>query len=197
MIEYCSECSLWKDCKDYCDNARRYRQYIKTIRSADCRNKNLDPDSPIGKGYMAEALVSKFLGIPTCFDVTDNFSHPGHDILEHDDWGIINVKSSALLTLGWGYEYLGWTFGIKKNKYPDFFFCIGYDECRSHVKCVYYIPNEYDISDMAKIYINSSWSPEEDPYYWFKEDPKPWDDMLHTLKLDKCRVLRSKKTAQK
>lgn len=37
------------------------------------------------------------------------------------------------------------------------------------------------------------WFPKKNPYYWFKQDPKPWDDLFHNLKLDNCPVLRPKK----
>lgn len=50
-----------------------------------CRNRELDPDSAPGFGYVISVLVSKFLGIKTCFDITGDFNYPMHDLMEHED----------------------------------------------------------------------------------------------------------------
>jgi len=174
---------------NYCGKCINKYDYNKEhVRNkADCRNNDLDPGSSPGFGYMNEVLVAKYLGIKTCFDITGVFNYHGYDLLEHDDWGLINAKGSKLLN-ECNHRYH--TFNINKNKKPDFFFCVGYDEYRKHVLTVYYIPNDDCISQLDKLYINLDWSPEENPYYWLKEDPKPWDNLFHSLKLNNCPVLR-------
>jgi len=159
--------------------------YKKTC--ADCRNGRLDPDNSPGRGYISEILVAKFPGIKTCFDITNNFNYPKYDLLEHEDWGLINAKGSKL---HYGDNH---KFAINKNKKANFFFCTGYDEFWRHILAVYYIPNDEYINKLARLHINMKWSLEENPYYWFKEDPKPWDELFHTLKLDDCPVLKSRK----
>lgn len=178
--------------------------------SADCRTRNLDPYSTSGIGYITETLVSKFLKIPTCFQITDNFHYPGYDLLEHEDWGLINVKGSKLyIRTIRADEQPFWSFGIKRNTIPDFFFCIGYDvysfnqirnrlsyiqpqpqlSCHLiNVESVHIIPNEEYVSRLMNIYI-----PEfgYSKFGIFKEDPDPWNDLFHTLKFDNCPVLRA------
>lgn len=173
----CYGCS--KSCKTY--NERRKL-------SAACRNGNLSPKSSVGKGFISEILVAKFLDIRTCFDITGNFNYPGYDLLEHEDWGTINVKSSSLLKNRFH------TFGTRKSIKPDFFFCIGYDENRKHVIAVYIIPNEEYVNKLYSIAVpfgkdfgNSKW-------YEFRESEEEiqkWDELFHTMKLDDCPVLRS------
>lgn len=151
-----------------------------------CRNKNLDPDSPQGFGYMTEVLIAKFLGIKTCFDMTGNFHYRDFDIYQHEDFGRIDAKGSKLFH---DKSYYYWRFSIKKNRIADFFFCIGYNDTRTDVISVYTIPNDNITGD---IYINKNWDQDKDPYYWYKQDPKPWNDLFHTLKLEDCPVLKTR-----
>lgn len=83
-----------------------------------------------------------------------------------------------------------WKFSTKRNKFIDFFFCIGHNENRAGVECVYIVPNENIITD--NMFINKNWDDHENPYYWFKEDPKPWNDIFHTLRLEDCPVLKTR-----
>lgn len=149
--------------------------------SADCRNKNLDPDSVAGIGYMTEALVAKFLDIKTCFDLTGKFNHRTFDMYEHDDYGKIDVKGSS-------FTGNSWCLHINRNKKCDFFFCICYDKDRKHIIRVYIFPNEEYISGNVQLYINL----DDIDYDFFREDEKPWDDLFHTLKLGDCPVLRNR-----
>ena len=159
---------------------------IRNKSRQKCRNKNLDPDSPQGFGYMTEVLVAKFLGTATCFDMTGNFNYREFDICQHDDFGRIDAKGSKLLYYKGCYY---WTFSIKKNKTVDFFFCIGYNDTRTEVISIYTIPNENITGDL---YINKNWEGHKDPYYWYKQDPKPWNDLFHTIKLEDCLVLKTR-----
>lgn len=164
-------CSLCK--KDIENEMNRFK--------SDYRNNDLDPHSSVGKGYISEVLVAKFLNIKTCFDITGNFNHKF--LYDIEDWGRINVKSSSLRDGNYH------RFVIKKNIVPDFFFCIGYDKLRKHVIKVYIIPNEKHISNKLEIQININ---NPNPYLKFEETEKPWDDLFHSMKLENCKVLRSK-----
>lgn len=146
--------------------------------SADCRNKNLDPDVPTGIGYMTEMLVAKFLGIKTCFDAANNFNYTTFDIYDHEDFGKIDVKGAS-------FTNNGWYFRINKNRKCDFFFCVGYDKHRKNIEKVYIIPNEEYVNNKVQLYININ----DTDYEFFREDPKPWNDLFRTLKLDNCPVL--------
>lgn len=181
----CYDCRN-KTSKDYRNSSHFY---IKKS-NADCRNKNLDPDSSAGKGYITEVLVAKFLGIKTCFEITGNFNHKAFDIYEHEDWGRINVKGSSLLYDCDG--HLTWFFNKKKSVIPDFFFCIGYDKDMKNVESVHIIPNGDDVCNLTYLFIPkdicSKW-------YIFKESEegiKKWNELFHTLKLEDCPVLRQR-----
>ena len=178
---------IW-DCQN-CWNKYSYNSYSnKRKLERDCRNNDLDPNSTPGIGYITAVLVKKFLGIEDCFDITGNFCYPEYDMIEHEDWGLVDAKGSSLLERKDGYLYH--QFHINKNKKADFFFCIGYDENRKHVIAVYIIPNEEDISKLDAIWIRYN---EYSKYNIFKESEeeiKKWDDLFHTLKLDNCPVLR-------
>ena len=157
---------------------------------ADCRNGNLDSNSPAGVGYIAATLVKKFLGIEDCFDITDNFCHPKYDMIEHEDWGLIDAKGSSLLERKDGCLYH--MFGINKNEKADFFFCIGFDKDRKHVLAVSIIPNDNDISKLnnIKVYYNGNGISKYNKHKESEEEIKKWDNMFHTMKLDNCPVLR-------
>lgn len=175
------------------DKAYIYDEYMKDKSRQKCRNKDLDPDSTKGFGYISEVITAKFLGIKTCFDITGNFNHRAFDMYHHEDFGRIDAKASKLYKTAkcclHDKNCYYWEFRIKKNKIPDFFFCIGYNETRTEVICIYIIPNENIITNV--IYINKNWDQHEDPYYWYKQDPKPWNDLFHTIKLEDCPIFRS------
>lgn len=198
---YCSVCGrkdrlifsynndgLW-DGKRVCWMCSKGKNFRSHYSRTDCRFGNLDPKSSVGKGYISEAIVAKFLNIKTCFDITGNFNYPGYDLLEHEDWGLINVKSSTLLIDNVH------RFGIRRSIKPDFFFCIGYDENRKHIIAIYIIPNEDFVSKSVGITIpfdSDVWL----RWYDFRESDsgiKEWDELFHSLKLDDCSVLRSGK----
>lgn len=165
--------------------------------NADCRNKNLDPDCGVGKGYITEVLVAKFLGINTCFDITGNFNHKAFDMYEHEYFGRINVKGSSLHSYN---GYLTWYFGIYKNIIPDFFFCICYDKDMKNVESVYIIQNKEYIYKLKTLAIYKDRQSIWDKFKESEEEVKKWNDLFHTLKLENCPVLRkigSKKTSEK
>lgn len=170
---------------------------IFMVYNADCRNKNLDPDSTSGKGYITEALVAKFLGVKTCFDITGNFNHGAFDMYEDEDWGIINVKGSSLHCYD---GYLMWHFNICKNIAPDFFFCIGYDKDMKNVESVHIIPNEDYVCKLAHVNVPKDRRSKWNAFKESEEEVKKWNELFHTLKLDSCTVLRkigSRKTLEK
>jgi hypothetical protein len=166
-------------------NIGYYREYYRkrSKKLAKCRNEGLDPDSKTGIGYITDILVARYLGIKTCFEITDNFNHSEYDMFEHKDWGLINAKGSTISI----HEYHGlsgqpcWKFYIRKNTKADFFFCIGYDDYRKNVNRVYIIPNEDYISKLEAITIYAFGYSKYDS---FREDSRPWNDLYHTLRLD-------------
>ena len=176
------------DCQNCWDKYSSNSSHNKEKRERDCRNNNLDPSSGPGIGYITAVLVKKFLGIEDCFDITDNFNYRGYDMIEHEDWGLIDAKGSSLFETKDG--YLCHVFHTNKNQKADFFFCIGYDKDRKHVMEVFIIPNGDDVSKLNTITApyngNSKWNVFKEN----EEEVKKWDSVFHTLKLDNCPVLR-------
>lgn len=169
--------------KKYNDNGYFMGEYIcQTCLNSDYRNGNLDPYSSVGKGYISEVLVAKFLKIDTCFDKTGIFNYRSFDMFETEEWGRINVKGSKLIDNNYH------LFNISKNIIPDFFFCIGYDTYRKYVERVYIIPNEDYISKLDLLAIPKYGYSK---YHIFMENEKPWDDLFRTLKLSNCSILKN------
>lgn len=154
----------------------------------DCRNNNLDPNSSHGIGYITAMLVKKFLKIEDCFDITNNFNQPGYDMIEHEDWGLIDAKGSSLLMLN---GHLCHFFHTRKNKKADFFFCIGYDEERKHVLELFIIPNNEDIGKLDAINIPYNGNSKYNKHKESEEEIEKWDGLFHTMELENCPVLRN------
>lgn len=183
---------IWvcKNCwEKYSSNSFSNKQKLE----ADCRNGHLDSNSNTGIGYITAILVKKFLNIEDCFDITDNFNYPKYDMIEHEDWGLVDAKGSSLITIN---DYLYHSFSIHKNKKADFFFCIGFDKDRKHVISVFIIPNEKNVGKLNDIVVpydrNSKWNIFKES----EEEVKKWDDLFHMLKLDNCPVLRKNKEVE-
>ena len=161
---------------------------IENSKDGHIRIRVNDLDSK-GFGYITEVLIAKFLGIETRFDIyrqsrdyclTGNFNYRKFDMYQHEDFGRIFHDKNCYY----------WKFNTKKNKTLDFFFCIGYNESRTEVLCVYIIPNENILNNTIRI--NKNWDNYDDPYYWDRQDPKSWNDLFHILKLEDCPVLKTR-----
>lgn len=194
----CNSCDTYVDTRGY-ENWHKHKcekmvctEYLCVScfnkLEADCRNNNLDPNSEQGIGYITATLVKKFLGIEDCFDMTGNFCYPEYDMIEHEDWGLIDAKGSSLLEKIDG--HLRHQFHIRKNKKTDFFFCIGFDKNRKHVIAVFIIPNDKDISKLDAIDIPYNRRSKYNKHKESEEEVNKWDDLFHTMKLDNCSVLR-------
>lgn len=177
---------IW-DCQNCWEKYDPSSGYNRRKSETDCRNSNLDPNSSPGIGYITSVLVKKFLGVEDCFDITENFNHPGYDLIEHEDWGKVDAKGSSLLMLN---GQLVHRFHTKKNKEADHFFCIGYDKNRKHVKAVFIIPNDEYISELVVISVPYNRYSKYNIFKKSEEEIKKWDDLFHTMKLDSCPVLR-------
>lgn len=129
-------------------------------------------------GYITEVLVARCLGLQTNVEKNGCFSYDKYDLYDNE-YGYIDVKSSRLRKLD-DLDGYGWMFFVKKNIFPDFYFCIGYDRYLKHVKVVYIIPNEHFISSQDILYIKEN----DVEFSMYKEDEKPWDDLFHELGLD-------------
>ncbi len=178
------------DCRNcwgkYDPNSTNNKKKLET----DCRNKNLDPNSSPGIGYIAATLVKKKLGIDDCFDITDNFCYRKYDMIEHKDREKIDSKGSSLIIPICGKPYH--EFGIHKNKKADFFFCIGFDKERKHILAIFIIQNDEYVGELEAINISYNGNSKWNKFKESEEEVKKWDELYHTMKLDNCPVLRKK-----
>lgn len=99
------------------------------------RNKGVSIYSSYGMGYISRILVAKYLGVDLECEKTDNYSI---HTLEHDDYGIILTKGSKF----YDNKNYNWVFNIDQRLQPDHYFCIGYNDTLTEIKCVLIIPNE-------------------------------------------------------
>jgi hypothetical protein len=169
-----------------------YKKRIEKIKEkSDFRNNNLDPNSSIGKRYITETVIKKYLGLKTCLDKTGNITKKGlgYNIVDTEEWGTICVKSAKLSKRG---ESIGWHFGIEKNKKSDFFFCIGYDKKRENIMMFLIIPNEDRVSVLDGLWVPTDGRCKWDAFRESKEEVKKLDDIFHSLRLEDCPILRGK-----
>ena len=161
----------------------------KRKANADCRNKNLDPNSNQGIGYITCTLVKKYLGVEDCFDITGNFNYPGYDLIETEKYGSVDTKGSTLIDLSKVGHFVH-VFATCKNEKPDTFFCIGYDKDRKNVIVVYIIPNDEDIKKITGIHIHINGRSKYHKFRENKDEIEKWNNIYHTLHIDNCPVLK-------
>lgn len=152
-----------------------YGKYEKYI--ADFRNKNLDPKSSSGKGFIFEQIVNNTLGIENCNIRLDNF-HSHFDGSQHQEFGMIQSKGTILF---YGiYKGFIWSFNTSDIKDCDTVFLICMDIEMKNVDRVYRIAVDY--IDVMTIYRSSKRSKWEK----FRIDEKPFNDTFHNMKLSDC-----------
>ena len=177
-------------------NSSSYKRLLdKYKEKADFRNENLDPRSPIGKGYITKSLVARYLGVDSCFDITGELVGFDYDMFEHEDWGNISVKGSLLIHSKRGFR--GHYFNILKNDEIDFFFNIGYDEEMKNVIRFFIVPNDDYISKLDGIYVpyhlNSKWAIFKES----EEEVEKLNEIFHSMKMESCPILRKEEKDKK
>lgn len=177
------------DGKSYlCDNCYgRIISYFPDSRNsllkkiANSRNRQIDPDSPQGKGHITEQIATKTLGLKNYNLESDNFSSE-FDAYDPVKYHRIGIKGPSLIKGEWSAT------GIGKNFDNLFVLCMskGYD----HVERVYIIPKE-SVGDKENIKIYEDIS--KNIYEKFRVDEKPYDDTYHGMNIDDFPLLRNYK----
>lgn len=178
------------DCRKCYENHCPNSYNNKTRLKADIRNKRLDPNSNVGRGYITCVVVKKKLGVKDCYDITGNFNFQGYDLIDSEQYGLVDAKGSLLRERNNSKYHL---FNTKGNRKANYFICIGYDKDRKNI-VVYIIPNIEDIQ--LKQVIAIPYNSYRSKYYKYRvdeEELKIWNDIYHSIDLEKCPVLRSKK----
>ncbi len=165
-----------------------FREYQKTDpnsrdntfkRIADFRNKQLDKNSNLGKGFIGEQIFCMTRDAINCNLKLDNFTSKID--VKDIEFGMVQVKSPALYL-----NYFWNATGIKGNFEILAILCMSNDY--KHVERVYIIPKK-DVGDRTAVGIVKN--PTRGVWYEkFRVDEKPYDDVYHSMNIKNCTVLR-------
>ena len=160
--------------------------YLKIVQKAESkmRNGKLSKHSCVGKGFIMEQVVSKYLGVENCNLKTDNL-HNGFDLFKIG-YGRMDVQGSKVYGLG---KYRCWMFTVKKNN--DCYFLVGLDKDRKIIIKAWIIPTK-DIYTKRTITImcDTSESKRRFGKYEMKlEQVSQLNDILHSIGKNGCKYL--------
>lgn len=189
----------WRSCKCGMENCTGYicekcRMNIENnrpdsysnLRKAGrlCRNKGILKDSNMGKGFIIEQVIAKFLGLENCNLKLDNFKAK-FDIYPHPEYGRIQ-------TMGRSPYYGDWFFGGRdfsgRISNGDTLFIVCMDKNWKVIIQVYRFPTK-DIIHRTGITIYNN--PSRRVWYEdYKIDEKPFNDIYHSMNTDNCPVIK-------
>lgn len=166
--------------------AAQQREYRMANDKCDYMNGRLDPKSPPGKGFIAEMVVAKALGLESgarC-NCTANFAYK-YDLLDSGGYGEINVKSAKLLTGG------RWDFNLRNMYKPDTYVFVAYNKDHIDIAHVWIVPaNAAIVSDIKSLGISNS-EKGLSRIQEFEVSNTMYNVYLHTMSIDRCSVLKS------
>lgn len=175
-------CSRYLCDKCYKRDPNSYHGIIKSM--ADHRNKRLGKDSTTGKGFIGQQVIAKIFVAEDCNINTNNF----HSII--DVYDSIKYKRIQVKTVSFS-EYGRWTIGhILYNFDTLIIICMSNDF--KNIERVYIIPaqeiknrNIKSVSIYRSVYRNR-----KKPWYEnFRVDQRPYNRILHNMKIEDCPVL--------
>ena len=167
--------------------------YLKS--KSDYINGSLDPDSEVGKGFISQRVVAKTLGLELKDDCncTYGFNH-SVDLYHKDKYKYINVKDSALCYHQ--KQSPTWHFTITQKVTPDTYILVGFDEDRKNILHVWITDAVDDLVFNEKKGRSLKFKTISNIYESLKRakpwevDAKPYNNVLHSMSLDNCSVLR-------
>jgi hypothetical protein len=159
----------------YCEKHRRGPDYIKGT---------LDVNSATARGRIGEILVVKTLGIGKDHDCNRISCKYKFD-LYNEQYGKIDVKTSKFSIKNM------WTFNFNKKQDADTYICIGLSSDRKNVLHVWIVPNEGQIKNLTGLGISNKHVSLLNNSKW-EVDSKPYDDALHSMSLDNCKIMVDK-----
>jgi len=157
--------------------------YMLKLRkdSTKIRNGKLSKHTTTGKGFIAEQVVSKYLGVDSCSLRLDNLCG-STDIFDNKKYGNIEVKSYRLKDMGRLCD--GWRFKLVCKKVDTYFF-LGFDKDRRNILRVWIIPsNKIKIKSVIVILNNYR---SRCRYIEYEVDYNKFNDILHTLGKNGCK----------
>lgn len=159
---------------------------------SDYMNKNLDKNSKVASAFISQRIVAKTFNISLENDCNCSIGFGAkYDLYDKGRYNYINVKSSKL------HKDNSWKFHFIDKYVPDVYICVGFSINKENIEYVWItdplddlIYNEKTEKTKKGISITNT------PYGLrrakpWEVDTKPYNDVLHSMDLDKCSVLRS------
>lgn len=119
-------------------------QKSKSYNIPDYKKGKLDKNSDVGKGFVGQRVVAKYLGLELKDDCncSVNFGHP-YDLYDKDKYGKIDVKTSKLNTVINGNPF--WYFILLKKIISDTYIMLAFDENRKNILKGWCIDSKNDL----------------------------------------------------
>lgn len=146
---------------------------------ADFRNKQLDKDSNLGKGFIGEQIFCKAREAINCNLKLDKFTSKID--VKDVEFGIVQVKSPSI------YMNYQWNATSIKGDF-DVLVILCMSKDYKHVERVYIIPKN-DVGNRTAVGIVKN--PTRGGWYeMFRVDEKPYEDAYRSMNIKNCTVLR-------
>lgn len=154
-------------------------------------NKELSPDTNVGKGFIGEQIFSKVRGVKNCNIESGNF-HNKQDHSIDKDYGIVNTKIATVSKIKVkDFYYDGW----KINPHGEYdnlcIICMSmewYDVERVYIIPIRSLGNKTGIAIYKSS--NSKWEK-------YRVDEKSYNDAYHSMSLKDCPILKSDITSNR
>lgn len=170
-------------CTGYiCHNCQgKHEQHI-----SQWRNGELDPSSPLGRGFIGQQIVANTYKIDDCNIKMDNFSFYV-DLSKHPEYGYCEIRTRSLNV---NYQ---WTFDTNRPQEYDTLILVCMDNKYpwKDVERVYVIAWDIIVNRcMISVTITKNPSKGVQWYDEFRIDERPFNETYHNMKLKNCNVLR-------
>ncbi len=170
------ECNICHRDSPYSHNSAR-----KSV--ANWRNKNVDPYSKDGKGFIGEMIVASTLSLKNCNIELDNF-HAKFDVSPHDLYGKIQVKTATLIKNKWDFSKF-----TNIDFDTVFLVCMDGNIPWKNVERIYaipvYIATQRTGINIYKTTFENSWHKK------FRIDEISYNNTFHNMKLENCPILKA------
>lgn len=179
-------CSICGQSAEYWSWKEGERICKKCSYDADYRKNNLDPNSAVGFGFIAQRIVGRTLEIDIENDCncSKSFSHP-YDLYDSVKYGKIDVKAATLTSRG------VWVFHFYQEYIPDTYVLLAFSKDRKDIEHVWVTPGDSILtSEKTGITIKNDINSGLKRAKEWETDNKVYNDIYHNMSISKCNVLR-------
>lgn len=154
---------------------------------ADYKYGNLDKNSNVGIGFIAEKIVLNTLDSEKHCNCEASFNH-GFDIYDEFIYGKIDVKCSIL-----GYssgKSKKWHFKLVNKIKPEHYFMLAFSNNHKNIEHVWVIPSEAEILQNKKAISITNTQIGLSRVKEFEVSASTFNETYHSMSIDNCTVLR-------